>query len=223
MVAHASCEILRRLAQFRRRLETYAPMSTAPIPCISFHSHDNLLWEAFVMARRPPQEASSLHPQTTRDHEPARVEPRGGLHAMPTRSHLPRHTRRCRVCAHPDRAAIEQDFLRWRSPEKLARDYGIADHSSIYRHVHATGLYARRQQTIRAALESILERADGCESPDLEVVRAAGCADHSSGLLHSNHFGGVLRGEFALFSNRISIECTTQSSKSKPDISGRNC
>jgi hypothetical protein len=130
------------------------------------------------MARRPPQEASSLHPQTTRDHEPARVEPRGGLHAMPTRSHLPRHTRRCRVCAHPDRAAIEQDFLRWRSPEKLARDYGIADHSSIYRHVHATGLYARRQQTICAALESILERADGCESPDLEVVRAAAAYAH---------------------------------------------
>jgi hypothetical protein len=106
------------------------------------------------------------------------VEPRAGHSARPVQSCLKRHTRRCKVCAHPDRAPIEQDFLRWRSPEKLAGDYGIADHSSIYRHLHATGLYARRQLTIRAALETILERADGIEFPDLEIVRAAAAYAH---------------------------------------------
>jgi hypothetical protein len=82
------------------------------------------------------------------------------------------------VCAHPQRDAIEFDFLRWRSPEKLALDYDIADHSSIYRHVHATGLYAHRQKSMHAALESILERSDKIHSSDLDVVRAASIYSH---------------------------------------------
>jgi hypothetical protein len=48
---------------------------------------------------------------------------------------------------HPHREAIDQDFLHWRSPEILARVYGIPDHSAIYRHVHATGLYASAAAT----------------------------------------------------------------------------
>lgn len=98
--------------------------------------------------------------------------------ARPARYDLGRHRRRCVVCTHPKRDDIERDFLRWRSPEKLARDYDIADHSSIYRHVHATGLYARRQQTIVAALESIMERSDKDYSSDLDVVRAASAYAH---------------------------------------------
>jgi hypothetical protein len=71
-----------------------------------------------------------------------------------------RHRRRCKVCAHPERDAVEQDFLCWRSPEKLAGDYDIADHCSTYRQVHSTGLYPCWCQSIRAALETILERSD---------------------------------------------------------------
>lgn len=70
-----------------------------------------------------------------------------------------RHARKCNVCRHPDRDAIEQDFLRWRSPDQIAEDYGIADHSSVYRHVHATGLFARRRATLRLALEPLIEQA----------------------------------------------------------------
>ena len=98
--------------------------------------------------------------------------------ARPVRHKAGRHRRRCVVCAHPKRDDIERDFLRWRSPEKLACDYDIADHSSIYRHVHATGLYARRQQTIVAALESVMERSDKRHSSDLDVVRAAAAYAH---------------------------------------------
>ena len=94
------------------------------------------------------------------------------------RDTLSRHRRRCVVCTHRQRDDIEQNFLRWRSPEKLARDYGIADHSSIYRHVHATGLYALRQRTIHAALESILERSDRAHASDIDVVRAASAYAH---------------------------------------------
>jgi hypothetical protein len=43
---------------------------------------------------------------------------------------------------------------------KLAGDYDIADHCSTYRQVHSTGLYPCWCQSIRAALETILERSD---------------------------------------------------------------
>jgi hypothetical protein len=56
------------------------------------------------------------------------------------------HSLKCRVCRHPRCRDIEEAFLRWRSPEKLARDYDIPDHSYIYRHVHATGLFDRRRR-----------------------------------------------------------------------------
>jgi hypothetical protein len=99
--------------------------------------------------------------------------------SAPTKSaDLAHHRLKCRVCRHPECGQIEQDFLRWRSPEKLAADYGIADHSSIYRHVHATGLYARRQLSVRPALERIMERADEYDVPSFDVVRAVAAYSH---------------------------------------------
>ena len=83
-----------------------------------------------------------------------------------------RHKRKCNVCQHPDRKAIEQDFLSWRSADQIAKDYGIADHSSIYRHAHASGLFARRANTIRLALSPIIERAMTVEVTADSVVRA---------------------------------------------------
>ena len=70
---------------------------------------------------------------------------------------LSRHARRCVICAHPDRDAIEGDFVRWRSPERIAKTYQIADRSSIYRHAHCTGLFERRKLEVGRVLESILE------------------------------------------------------------------
>jgi hypothetical protein len=55
-----------------------------------------------------------------------------------------RHDRKCSVCRHRDRDEIEREFLNWRSPDSIAEDYGIAHHSSIYRHARATGLFAHR-------------------------------------------------------------------------------
>jgi hypothetical protein len=103
--------------------------------------------------------------------------------SAPTKSpDLAHHRLKCRVCRHHDRLQIEQDFLRWRSPEKLAADFGIADHSSIYRHVHATGLYVRRQLSVRAALERIMERADEYGVPCFDVVRAVAAYSHMDDL-----------------------------------------
>jgi hypothetical protein len=88
------------------------------------------------------------------------------------RSALARHRRKCSVCRHRDRDAIEQDFLSWRSPDQIAANYGIADHSSIYRHAHATGLFDRRALTIRLALCPIVEQAMTVEVTANSVIRA---------------------------------------------------
>ena len=71
-----------------------------------------------------------------------------------------RHARRCCICSHPDRDAIEGDFIRWRSVELIAREYKIASRKSIYRHAHCTGLFAWRRRELGRVLEGILENAE---------------------------------------------------------------
>jgi hypothetical protein len=88
------------------------------------------------------------------------------------RKNLRRHARKCNVCRHPDRGAIDQDFLRWRSPDAIAKDYGVADHSSVYRHAHAVGLFDRRAQTVRLALHPIIEQAMTVRVNADSVIRA---------------------------------------------------
>jgi len=86
---------------------------------------------------------------------------------------LERHSRRCMVCSHPDRDAIEGEFIRWRSPHKIARDYAIADRNSIYRHAHATNLFEERRRQIGRVLESYLETIDDCPPADFDPVTRA--------------------------------------------------
>lgn len=78
-----------------------------------------------------------------------------------------RHEQNCTICKHEDRAAIEKEFINWRSPVGIAKTYGLADRSTVYRHAHAFGLFAKRQRNIRAALEKLIERVD-------EVVEMTG-------------------------------------------------
>lgn len=74
----------------------------------------------------------------------------------PGPQHLPvepdRHARKCLVCAHPKRDAIDHGFLHWRNPLNLAREFDIPL-PSIYRHAHSTGLFAHRTAEIRHSLE----------------------------------------------------------------------
>jgi hypothetical protein len=70
-----------------------------------------------------------------------------------------RHVRKCCVCRHPRRRAIEAAFLHWRSPDIVADQYDLCDRKSVYRHAHATGLWARRKRNLRFALETIIEHA----------------------------------------------------------------
>jgi hypothetical protein len=103
------------------------------------------------------------HPQGPRPNRPA---------SCSKRANFKYHRKRCSVCKHPNREAIDEDFLRWQSPEKLALQYGIPNYCSIYRHVHATGLYARRRRAICTSLESIIEHAAGIIPTTIELVNA---------------------------------------------------
>jgi hypothetical protein len=73
---------------------------------------------------------------------------------------LVRHSRYCTICSHPDRDAIEGDFVRWRSPAKIAEDFGINDRRIVYRHAHATGLFDRRTREVARILEQYMELVD---------------------------------------------------------------
>jgi hypothetical protein len=71
-----------------------------------------------------------------------------------------RHQRKCRICRHPDRLEIEQEFLHWRSSAEIAEAYGLPDHSSVCRHARALGLYNQRGERICFALVPILEQSE---------------------------------------------------------------
>jgi hypothetical protein len=81
---------------------------------------------------------------------------------------LGRHETNCQICQHPERAAIEAEFIAWKGPKKIAKDWGFRDRTTIYRHAWATGLFEKRRRNVRAALETIIERG-----ADVEVTAAA--------------------------------------------------
>ncbi|HUJ31004.1 MAG TPA: hypothetical protein VLY23_06960 [Candidatus Acidoferrum sp.] len=89
-----------------------------------------------------------------------------------------RHSRKCSVCRHPDRDAIEQEYLDWRSPEAIAESYGISHHSSIYRHAEALGLRGRRNANMRMVLDTIIEQVSVVRvtaNAVINAVRASAC------------------------------------------------
>jgi hypothetical protein len=76
------------------------------------------------------------------------------------------------VCHHEKREEIESGFIAWRSPAALTEEYGLADRASVYRHAHALGLFPKRQRNVRAALERIIEKAEGVDVTAAAVVSA---------------------------------------------------
>jgi hypothetical protein len=85
---------------------------------------------------------------------------------------LGRHEKVCTICRHPRRNEIEHDFVGWCSPAEITKRYKLRDRSTVYRHAHALGLFAKRQRNVRAALEHIIERAGGVQVTAAAVVAA---------------------------------------------------
>jgi hypothetical protein len=75
------------------------------------------------------------------------------------RANTGRHESNCRVCAHPDRKQIEDEWCSWANTSQLAKDYGLS-RDSLYRHARAMKLTDRRSRNLRSALERIIEQAD---------------------------------------------------------------
>jgi hypothetical protein len=88
------------------------------------------------------------------------------------RASLARHARKCSVCHHKDREFIDDDYLRWISPETIARQYKISHHSVVYRHADATGLRTQRRAALRATLEHFIEQAEDVRVTAHSVVAA---------------------------------------------------
>jgi hypothetical protein len=85
---------------------------------------------------------------------------------------LGRHEANCKVCQHPERQAIEEEFVSWKSPNKIAKDWNLRDRTTLYRHAWATGLMEKRRRNVRAALESIIERGMDVKVTAAAVVQA---------------------------------------------------
>lgn len=82
-----------------------------------------------------------------------------------------RHRRKCSVCKHPEREAIEDEFLEWRSPQAIGAHYGIHK-NSIYCHAHAMGLFVRRRGNMRSALEILIEQAEHARLTGQTIINA---------------------------------------------------
>lgn len=74
-----------------------------------------------------------------------------------TRVDVKRHSRDCSICAHPDREEIEREFCDWKPLAAIAKTRRIP-RASLYRHVHATGLFDKRDRNVKAALAALIER-----------------------------------------------------------------
>ncbi len=83
-----------------------------------------------------------------------------------------RHARKCVICRHPNRQEIEAAFLRWQSPKLIVSEFNLHHPRYIYRHAHATGLYALRRFKLSCALERIIEYASTAK-PDARAVLKA--------------------------------------------------
>src|SRR5271156_164690 len=70
---------------------------------------------------------------------------------------IKRHSRDCSVCAHLDCEEIERDFSEWKPLTAIAKERQIP-RASLYRHVHAAGLFEKRDRNIKAALAKFIER-----------------------------------------------------------------
>jgi hypothetical protein len=104
-------------------------------------------------------------PGKRRRRVPAPAHPSG---ARLDRSH---HERHCKICTHRDRDDIEADFIEWRAPDNILRDYNVS-RAALYRHVRALGLYARRNAYLRFGLGRLIECVDHVDPTADSIVRA---------------------------------------------------
>jgi hypothetical protein len=131
----------------------------------------------------PDQPEISLNPAETQPRKPRRRSERSQPAPAPEPPPDPnepassRHARRCVICHHPDREAIDDDILHWIKSTSIAYEYGMS-RMSVLRHARATGLIEQRARKYRVALDLIIENAGSAVvSGDtvLRAIRATSC------------------------------------------------
>lgn len=125
------------------------------------------------VARVDPQRAAHTATQTEPQPAPRRRftrkrKPRPPREPDPT---CDRHGRKCAICANPYCDEIEELFLDWREPSYIASEMGVPVRC-LYRHAHATGLYAKRQGKVRRVLDRILEGVESAQINGDCIIRA---------------------------------------------------
>ena len=83
-----------------------------------------------------------------------------------------RHARKCVICKHPEREAIEEAFIHWFHADDIVEDHGLPSRTSLRHHALATGLYDKRRRNIRYALEHVIEEATHSAVTGESVVSA---------------------------------------------------
>jgi hypothetical protein len=76
------------------------------------------------------------------------------------RAALSRHRRKCAICAHSQREAIEDAFSRFESPAATAERFHLGDRRQVYRHAQALGLFVRRNRNLTSSLGLYLENSE---------------------------------------------------------------
>jgi len=112
----------------------------------------------------------------TRPRKPAKDKSRAAGHQSLATSRAPvdisHHERRCSICQHPEREAIEEAFLHWHSISEIRTEFKLPERFTVYRHAHAFNLFPRRSRNLRFALGLIIEEAE-CARPTTEGVVSA--------------------------------------------------
>ena len=99
------------------------------------------------------------------------VSPNSSFPAI-NKVNLERHQRCCSICSHPQRADIDADFLHWYDPFDIAHDYNLGSSSAVYRHAHATGLFAQRRKNVLWVLERYMVRVRQARVTGSSIIRA---------------------------------------------------
>jgi len=90
----------------------------------------------------------------------------------PAPASLLRHQRKCRICNHEHRQAIESRFLFWESAHSIVKEFGLGHRSLLYRHASATGLLHQRRENFTSVLDSMVEQCESAPVTAASILRA---------------------------------------------------
>jgi hypothetical protein len=137
--------------------------------------------KAALRARKPARRGGSSSESASPRSLGEGGSSRRSLSDAEAESTLERHSRKCKICNHPDREAIEEMFINWHSPQSIHGEFAFRrpfDWTAVYRHARAVGLYEKRSKNLRAVFDLILERAAQVNPTAhgiVAVVRAYSC------------------------------------------------